>query len=341
MSMSSYPAYPDDLAGEGFQPKQPEIILAQEVADPHEEEASPPRQKQRRVVLPIVLFLATCLTTFLAGTYLGGYLLVLVGAMLHGVLPGPEFFLGMIRSGLSYSAPLMLILACHEAGHFVQAHRYGVRASFPYFIPVPIPPLGTFGAVIAMDSKVRDRRALFDIGISGPLAGLVPTLIFTVWGLYLSHVDVIDHSGQSLRFGDPLIFRFLAQLVLGPIPPGHEVYAHPMAIAGWVGLLVTSLNLLPIGQLDGGHILYALLRNKAHVVASVLLLGVAVGVIWAAFAYGYPGWVLMLFLLLLMGPIHPPTDNDRARLGPVRVLLGWLTLAFIFVGLTPTPIIVP
>jgi len=235
---------------------------------------------------------------------------------------------------LRYAVPVMTILVCHEMGHFIQAYRYGVYASFPYFIPMPFPPLGTLGAVIAMEPRLGHRRALFDIGISGPLAGLVPTMIFLVIGLQHSTLGI--PAAHSMLFGDPLLVQFLANWILGPIPKGYEVMVDPMAFAGWVGLLITSLNLFPIGQLDGGHILYALLRKKAHKVASVVLFGALFMVIWK---WEYlKSWTLMVFLLLLMGPIHPPTADDEEPLGVGRYILGWLTLAFIVVGFTPVPL---
>ncbi len=308
----------------------PEVIVA-EVVDrpgPPQPAALPPRP---RVVLPLCLFLATCASTMFCG--FGWY------RMPEGPVSGITVLLGLLQAGATYAVPVMLILVFHEAGHYIQARRYGVQASLPYFIPMPFSPIGTLGAVIAMDAQVRDRRALFDIGITGPLAGLVPTMVFLVWGLHLSEYGV-PRPG-SLLFGDPLIFRFFAEWIRGPAPPGHEVMVHPFGFAAWVGLLITSLNLLPVGQLDGGHVLYALLRNRAATVASVILAGVTAAVIYGTIRHGYPQWLLMLFLLFLMGPAHPPTGNDHARLGPVRVVLGWLTLAFIFVGLTPTPIILP
>ena len=231
----------------------------------------------------------------------------------------------------------MTILLCHEMGHFIQAWRYGVYASLPYFIPMPFSPIGTLGAVIAMEPRMGHRRALFDIGITGPLAGLVPTLIFLVVGLRYSDIRVPAEG--SMLFGDPWLFHFLAERILRPMSPGEEVFTHPMAFAGWVGLLITSLNLIPIGQLDGGHILYALLRRKAHKVATFLLLMATVLVVLNLRALS--PWLLMLFLLFMMGPIHPPTADDEEPLGAFRTVLGWLTLAFIVVGFTPTPIIIP
>jgi membrane-associated protease RseP (regulator of RpoE activity) len=263
---------------------------------------------------------ATCLSTLLVGMDMGG---------------GRAGWLGALAAGLSYAVPVMTILLCHEMGHFLQAHRYGVYATLPYFIPVPIPPIGTMGAVIAMEPRMGHRRALFDIGISGPLAGLVPTLIFLMVGLHYSRVGISAPGG--MMFGAPLLFQFLAGWILGPISSGQAVIVTPMAFAGWVGLLITSLNLFPIGQLDGGHILYALLRRKAHKVATALLFSALFLVIWK---WEYlKAWSLMIVLLMLMGPIHPPTADDDEPLGVGRTILGWLTLAFIFVGFTPVPLL--
>jgi membrane-associated protease RseP (regulator of RpoE activity) len=224
-------------------------------------------------------------------------------------------------------------------GHFIQAYRYGVYASLPYFIPMPFSPLGTFGAVIAMEPRIGGRRALFDIGISGPLAGLVPTFIFLIIGLQHSKYamlpsNVIASSGEPI-YGAPPVLWFLADLILHR-PKGTGIELDPMAFAGWVGLLITSLNLIPIGQLDGGHVLYALLRRKAHRVAKFLLFAALLLVI-----FYWHEWIVMLALLFFMGPIHPPTADDEEPLGTVRIILGWLTLAFIFIGFTAEPIILP
>jgi membrane-associated protease RseP (regulator of RpoE activity) len=292
---------PSPWAAQGFRPVQP---------------------RRRRVVLPVVLFLATCLSTYYAGT----------------ALPGAH-------PGLKFAVPLMTILLCHEMGHFLQAHRYGVYASLPFFIPMPGSPIGTMGAVIAMEPRVGGRRALFDIGITGPLAGLVPTLIFCVWGLHLSWgLDLSRRIFASGDLGEPLLFRYLCYLRFGPRAP-EVIVLHPMAFAGWVGLLITSLNLIPIGQLDGGHVLYALLRKKAHKVARFLLRAawalVALDTAWAWVVRDAPRllpWLLMLVLLtFVVGPIHPPTADDDEPLGLGRTILGCLTLAFIVIGFTPTP----
>lgn len=301
---------------------EPEAIQAELVevlhGAPWEWHEVRPLRPRRRWRLPVLLFIATCLSTWWAGTEMVG---------------PQDGWLSNLMGGLRYAIPVMTILVCHEMGHFIQAHRYGVYASFPYFLPMPFSPLGTFGAVIAMEPRVGGRRALFDIGISGPLAGMMPTLIFLLVGLRHSKLVVPDPRAEL--FGDPLLFQFLSNWLLGPIPRGYEVQTDPMAFAGWVGLLITSLNLIPIGQLDGGHVLYALLRRKAHKVATLLLFSAVFVVIWK-WQILWP-WFVMLFLLLLMGPIHPPTANDEEPLGTGRIILGWLTLAFIFVGFTPMP----
>ncbi len=272
----------------------------------------------RRVGLPLVLFIATWISTFMAGVIDAG--------------PQASWSEAIIR-GLMYAVPLMTILICHEMGHFVQAWRHGVHSSFPYFIPMPFSPIGTMGAVIAMEARMGHRRALFDIGITGPLAGLVPTIICCVLGLYWS---VPVHGKGEL--GDPLLFKILIYLMGKHVPPGYDLLLHPIGFAGWVGLLITSLNLIPIGQLDGGHVLYALLRRKANIVSRMLLLAALVIVVLDISELYM--WLLMIFLLVMIGPNHPPTADDEEPLGWPRIVLGWLTLAFIPIGFTPMPFII-
>jgi membrane-associated protease RseP (regulator of RpoE activity) len=303
----------------------PEIIQAELVEEvepgaPWEwRDVRPVQPRRRRVRLPAMLFVATCLSTLLAGF-------------------GDPRELGWgqaLVTGLWYAVPLMIVLVCHEMGHFVQAHRYGVYASLPYFIPLPIISiLGTLGAVIVMEPRMGHRKALFDIGITGPLAGLVPTFIFLIVGLNWSEVK--ERPEHAVLFGDPLLVKFLVAQIFHTIPQGQDVMMHPMAFAGWVGLLITSLNLMPIGQLDGGHVLYALLPKKANRIARILLLLAVFMVVLNVRTLGM--WIPMLILVyFVMGTAHPPTADDSEPLGIVRTVLGWLTLAFIIVGFTPTP----
>ncbi|HVX10408.1 MAG TPA: site-2 protease family protein [Pirellulales bacterium] len=260
-----------------------------------------PRPVRRRILLPAVLFVATC-----ASTYQG--------------------------RGLAFAAALMFILTTHELGHFIQAVRYRVPTSLPIFLPMPFSPIGTMGAVIAMQAHVGNRKALYDIGISGPLAGLVPALACSIIGLRLSEVVPVD-GRQALSLGEPLLFKLLSLLTLGPLDESQAVFLHPLAYAGWVGIFITGLNLIPIGQLDGGHVLYALLLRRAHRVATFMLFAAVVAVA----VFGYWGWSVMLLLLFLMGAKHPPTADDNVPLGTGRIILGWLTLAFVVVGFTPQP----
>lgn len=292
--------YYDDGSRASYPDPMP--VCGSPYAPPGYDEHSGRRAPQRRrVLLPAALFIATCYTTYKAG--------------------GPVF-----------AAALMLILTTHELGHFFQALRYRVPASLPFFIPMPFSPIGTMGAVIGLQAHVGNRKALFDIGISGPLAGLVPAIACSVIGLQLSRViDVAGHGG--LMLGEPLLFKLFTFLIFGPLGETEDVLLHPLAYAGWVGIFITGLNLIPIGQLDGGHVLYALLLKRAHRVASFLMFAA----IMAVAIFGYWGWSVMLMLLFLMGPWHPPTADDSVPLGTGRTVLGWLTLAFVVLGFTPEP----
>lgn len=260
--------------------------------------------------LAIGLFVATCLSTLLMG--------------------GPV-----------YAAAVMTILFCHEMGHYLQARRYGVPTSLPYFLPLPLlSPLGTMGAVLAMRPRSTSAKQLFDIGISGPLAGLVPTLLFTWWGLRYGSSVVPDSTlpeGPSLLFGEPLLFEWMASWIFGPVADDHTLVLGPLAFAGWVGVFITALNLLPVGQLDGGHILYGLAPRWAHRVSLALVAAAIVLVI----SEGYWHWSLMLLLLILFGLRHPPVVPGGEPIGLGRRVLGWATLCFVLLGMTPEPFILP
>jgi membrane-associated protease RseP (regulator of RpoE activity) len=180
-----------------------------------------------------------------------------------------------------------------------------------------------------------DRKALFDIGITGPLAGLVPTMICCIVGMSLAKYERVVDADTVTIYGNPLLFDWLSYWIIGAKPPGHDILLNPILFAGWVGLFLTALNLMPIGQLDGGHILYGLLRKRAFPVAAVLLYGAVIAVIF----FQMIQWSLLLILLLLIGARHPPTANDNVPLGFGRTVLGCLALAFIPIGFTPTPII--
>jgi membrane-associated protease RseP (regulator of RpoE activity) len=227
------------------------------------------------------------------------------------------------RQGLVYMCVVLALLLAHEMGHFLMALRHRIPASLPYFIPMPIIPFGTLGAVIGMEGSRANRREMFDLGIAGPLAGLAVTLPI----LYLGVLRLPDGAihGQSLCFHNPLILQYMiAWLRPGYLTPGvlYLNQFNPFLMAGWVGLLVTGLNMLPISQLDGGHVAYALLGRRAHLLARSLIVAAILFILYAESYF----WVVLLVLVILLGADHPPTANDRCRLGWLRRLLGWASL---------------
>ncbi len=237
-----------------------------------------------------------------------------------------------VMQSLIYSIAIMGILLAHEMGHYVMCRRYRIPATLPYFIPMPFSPFGTWGAVIAMQQTIPDRRALFDVGAAGPIAGLFLAFPAIAIGLHFSTIiDPNTLGGSALSMGEPLVFQLIRYLVLGPLPPGMDVLIHPLAFAGWVGLFVTALNLLPVGQLDGGHIAYALLGQKSRYVFMAALLVFAISAIF------YPGWILMLLLLTFLFFKHPPPFNDVTPIDRKRKILGIVMFVVFIVSFTPVP----
>lgn len=238
--------------------------------------------------------------------------------------------------GLRYAVPLMFILLCHEMGHFLQSVRYHIPASFPYFIPLPLPPLGTMGAVILQGRGVANRRQMFDIAVSGPIAGLAATLPVLYYGIHTSGFEPIDPQRMSMEFGEPLLLKWMIRALHGETLDGTVFVLNGYGFAGWVGVFITAMNLLPVGQLDGGHILFTLIGRPAHTIA---LLVIATGAALMLYSGTY-SYMLLILLLIMTGARHPPTADDSIPLGFPRQLIGWLTLGFLFLGFTPQPIIV-
>jgi membrane-associated protease RseP (regulator of RpoE activity) len=233
-----------------------------------------------------------------------------------------------------YCIAIMAILSAHELGHYLMSRRYGISSTLPLFIPFPFSPFGTLGAVIKMRGTIYNRRALFDIGAAGPLTGLALTIPAIILGLRLSRVVAVAQlPPQSIMsLGDSLLFSWLERIVLGPIPAGHDVILHPIAYAGWVGLFVTALNLLPIGQLDGGHIVYSLWGEK-----SILIFKLVLGVLALVSLVFNPGWFLLVILLLFLGLKHPPPIDNITPLDSKRKWLGIFTLIIFILSFTPVP----
>ncbi len=271
----------------------------------------------------ILLFLATLVTTVYAGATNRG--------------ADPLSHPSTLVQGLPFAVTLLSILGVHELGHYFTARRYGIIVTLPYFIPSPLPLIGTFGAFIKMKSPLTDRRALFDVGIAGPLAGLCVALPAIVVGLSWSELVPEGSTGHGgIVLGTPLLFSLLQWLTLGSIPQGADVLLHPVAFAGWIGLFVTALNLLPIGQLDGGHMAYALVgRHHRKVVIFTMLMLIGMG-----FAF-WPGWLFWASLTLILGLKHPPPLNDLTPLDERRRLVGFGSLLLLLSLITPSPFSFP
>lgn len=243
-----------------------------------------------------------------------------------------------ILGGLWYSGPILAILGLHELGHFYACRYYGVRASAPYFLPLPFVLTGTLGAFIRIQQPIPHKRALFDIGIAGPIAGFlvaVPTLFL---GMYLSRVEQVPEafSGLVLELGEPLLFKAAAWLTFGTVADGYTVNMHPMAFAAWFGLLATALNLFPIAQLDGGHISYVVFGQKSTFV-TLGCVGLLVGM--SLVSRSWLAWTVMIVLMLLaFGPRHPRTYDEHVPLDAGRRWLAVFAVVIFVLCFTPAPI---
>lgn len=238
--------------------------------------------------------------------------------------------------GLWYSLTILAILGCHEMGHYVLALRYGVDTTRPYFLPAPF-MTGTLGAFIRLRSRIPSKIALFDIGIAGPIAGFVVAVPALFLGLAMSRIDRLPEDLSPFQsLGEPLLFQFAHWVIWGTVADGYSVNLHPMAFAAWFGLLATALNLFPIGQLDGGHVAYAVLGRKSTIVTLVML-GVAFGLTFVSSSWVV--WtILMTIMIVMLGPHHPPTLDDDQQLGKGRLALALFAVVMLIVCFTPAPI---
>lgn len=312
-----------------------------------------PDPKPARASINIILFILTVLSVMLVG-----------GSAPSSAMPSDVggqilYFLQSLLSGWPYALSLMSILLAHEFGHYLMSRHHKTAATLPYFIPLPLPPLGTMGAAIVMQGTPKNKRVLFDIGVAGPLAGMILAIPILLFGLSLSHLDVVKPVGGMVSMEGNSILYLLAKFVTfgkllpspasfgaatpfgywlryfftgRPIPIGAtDVFIHPVAFAGWAGLLVTALNLIPAGTLDGGHVVYSWFGDKAAkafpIIMAVLL---ALGLFWS-------GWWIWAILLLWLGRVHAEPLDQITPLDPARLVIAALTIVIFFLTFSPVP----
>jgi membrane-associated protease RseP (regulator of RpoE activity) len=309
------------------------------------------------ISLHIVLFVVTFFTTVLAGY-----------EWIHGDADAP--FIVKLHEGLPYAGALFFFLLSHEFGHYFAAKIHKVKATLPYFIPYPplagfAPSFGTMGAVIRTKSGVPDKKALFDIGASGPIAGFIACLIILTYGFthlpgkeYILQIHPDYYSpdfgknGLQLIFGDTILFSFFRMIFQSHasfMPPMSEIYHYPYLCVGWFGLFVTTLNLCPVGQLDGGHIFYAMFGEKPHnnIAGISMILIIILGVLGTLQLFVYPqipigwaGWMAWAGVLLYFMKIHHPPIYDPAPLDRKRKIIGWIAIVIFILSFTPSPFII-
>jgi membrane-associated protease RseP (regulator of RpoE activity) len=240
----------------------------------------------------------------------------------------------LLKMGLAFSIPALFILFCHEMGHYVACRIYGIPCTPPFFLPVPI-NFGTFGAFIRIKAPIYSKRQLFDVGIAGPIAGFVALVPVLLYGIARSRPVPLSSGGPGMLLLQPgrcLAIELATRLFHGPLAPGMTLNLHPTALAAWLGLFATALNLLPLGQLDGGHILYATIGRAQRRFALPLWLALAL------LGYFWPGWLLWCVIVLVIGLYHPPVYDESEPLDGKRRALAWIALLLFVLCFMPAPI---
>jgi len=310
--------------------------------------ASPPISEQPPVLIPpapayrvrrepvwryVILFVLTVLSTTVAGGLHYASFIIAFSEQAPRIPFGT-----LLPHGLWYSLSIIAILGCHELGHYFACRYYRVDASRPYFLPMPFLLTGTLGAFIRIRAPIPGKRALFDIGIAGPIAGFLVAVPVLLMGMHMSTVVLVPENfrGDVFELGEPLLFKAAEWLTFGSIPDGYSVNMHPMAFAAWFGMLATALNLFPIGQLDGGHISYAVLGRRSTLVTMVMvpcLVGLSfVSTSWVVWT------VLTVGMLLVFGPRHPRVFDEETPLDSSRLWLAAFALLMFVLCFTPSPI---
>jgi membrane-associated protease RseP (regulator of RpoE activity) len=293
------------------------------------EPRSVPLRRERWWLHGLLLLLTVATTTYVGA----GFAVNFRPGLLPAGTPGGGSLAPLVRGALSFSLPLLAILFAHEMGHYLTCRRYGIDASPPYFIPFPS-LVGTLGAFIRIRQPIATKRQLFDIGVAGPIAGFVVAIPLLVWGVAHTrpNLNPVLEEGTIL-FRYPLAVTWVQQMTLGHTFTSEQAVEHPVFVAAWFGLFVTALNLLPIGQLDGGHALYAVLgrlqRKAAWPILAVLAL---LGLKW-------PGWWLWVVITLVIGVRHPPVLDEDQPLDGRRLAVAGLVLLIFLVCFAPIPIV--
>jgi membrane-associated protease RseP (regulator of RpoE activity) len=275
----------------------------------------------------VVLFVLTCITTTIVGTALMADFKNTLGESVSGFMSSLVKNPSKLISGLPFSIAIMTILMAHEMGHYLTCRYYKIDASLPYFIPWFT---GTMGAFIRIRSRIPDRASLLEVGIAGPIAGFVFAVPAFIIALLNSGFMVLPE--HYFGFGEPLIFKVLAALLHKTPPPGMDLHLHPIGYAAWFGFFATALNLLPVGQLDGGHVSYSLLGDLHRKISrAIVFVLIPLGIFY------WQGWLVWTTVLLFLGMRHPMTLDDTLPLRRRHVWLGWIGLVMFVLCFTPMP----
>lgn len=294
----------------------------------------------------LVLFLLTLLSTLWIGSLFSA-------TPLPALESAPQAFVQIVLHGWPFALTLLSILTAHEFGHYFAARYHNLSVTLPYFIPFPLPPIGTLGAFIRLKEPVPDRRKLFDIGVAGPLAGFVLAVPLLFYGLSTSPVVVPQPTPGGWVEGNSILYYGAKLITFGKALPnaltGEDVLMNQITTAAWIGLLVTALNLLPVGQLDGGHTVFALFGEKARYANLITIIMMAIFAVagldivqrYLPFLslIGFTGWFVWLGLIFFMiGPYHPPALDDVTQLNPGRRWLGYVMILIFIITFTPVPL---
>ena len=304
--------------------------MSPEVAEPWQ----PWKRFQHRYWVHAVLLLLTLVTTTLVGA--AQYASYRIES---GLPPDRIIAADYLPGGLWYSLTILAILGAHEMGHYLMCRRHQIDATLPYFLPVPLPLTGTLGAFIKIREPFRNRRALFDIGVAGPIAGFVVLIPLLFLGTALSPAATPPSDPAEgrviIQLGEPLLFQFAEWAIWGNVNRDW-INLHPMAFGAWFGLIATALNLMPFGQLDGGHVSYAVLGRRSTLV-SLVTVSAALGLTFVSSSW-YAAAGLMVLMLLVFGPRHPRVVDEYEELGRPRVVTAILAAVIFILCFTPAPI---